>query len=52
MSAVFILGILGGGDFPPPKLTIFPNGWKNKLKINHGNFLVMDNKHTKLFVIK
>ena len=54
----------GGGDFPPPSNYNFPQmagklcalnlffGRDNELQIYHGNFLLMDNKHRKLFVIK
>jgi len=54
----------GGGDFPPPSNYNFPQmavklcalnlffGRDNELQIYHGNFLLMDTKHRKLFVIK
>jgi len=61
---VFIPGIFsfGGGGISPKKLTIplpkrLPNcvlrfGRDSELQIYHGNFLLMDNKHRKLFVVK
>jgi len=53
----------GGGDFPPKKLTILPDGGQtvcsksffdrdNELQIYHGNLLLMNNAHRKLFVIR
>ena len=64
--AVFILGIfLGWGISPPQKKNsqFPPNGCQivcsksflgrdNELQVYHGDFLLMDNKHRKLFVIK
>jgi len=68
MQPVFISSIFfwGGGDFLPlPKNLQFPPqtaaklcalnvffGRDNELQIYHGNFLLMDNKHRQLFVIK
>ena len=56
---VFIPGILGwGGGSPSLKrlpncvLQIFFFGQDDDLQIYHGNFLLMGNKHGKLFVIK
>jgi len=53
------------GGIPPPKTLTIPLqtaaklcalnlffGRDNELQIYHGNFLLMDNKHRKLFVIK
>jgi len=60
---LFIPGIFGAVP-PQKKLTIPPNGCRivcsesflfgrdNESQIYHGNFLLMDNKHWKLFVIK
>jgi len=66
MEPVFILVIFSVGNPPPKKLTIpqmaaklcplnvFFFVWDNKLglRIYHGNYLIMDNKHRKPFVIK
>jgi len=64
---VFLPGIFffGGGNPIPPqkKFTIPPNGFQigcskfwggdlHQLQIYHGNILLMDNKHRKVFVIK
>ena len=64
MVCVYSRHLFKGGGIPPAKkLTIFPQTAAklcalsffrpdSKLQIHHGNFLLMDNKHTKLFVIK
>jgi len=66
MEPVFILVIFFGGESPSKKTYNPPNGcqivsskclffvWDNKLglRIYHGNYLIMDNKHRKPFVIK
>jgi len=62
--ATFIPGIFLGEGFPPKKLAYpktaaklcalnrFFLGRDNELQLHHGNILLMDNKHRKLFVIK
>ena len=64
IQCLFRLLYLGGGEFIPPKHTIPPQTAAKlcalnlffcryiELQIYHGNFLLMDNKHRKLFVIK
>jgi len=62
---IFFFG--GGAGNPPPKKTYnsapfpkqLPNcvlnhflGWNSELQVCRGNFLLMDNKHRKLFVIQ
>ena len=60
IQCLFQASLAGGNT---PKLTIPPNGCQivcsifffdrdNELQIYHGNFLVLDKKHSKLFVIK
>jgi len=57
-----LFGASWGGESPPKKITIPLYGCQivcsnpflgryNELQIYHGNFLLMDNKHRKLFVI-
>jgi len=66
-TALFIPGIFWGGILPPPKKNLqFPPpqvaaklcalylffGQDSELQILHGNFLLVDDKHRKLFAIK
>ena len=62
-QCLFHARCLGGGNSPAPKLTTFlpPNGCQlhdlffgrdNELQKYHGNFLLMDNQCSKVFVIK